>query len=160
MSKICYISEQNMESMNIVTDDRDKEILYVDKTNLHNANNDNVIKLINNGNIDTIDIICNIIAGDNKLNELETDMLRIIINNNGFIFNKNNIKKLSYLIGKSETTVNRVIDSLNKKRIIFHNIVDNKISLSSNLNLHKDKLNKIDFIIIEVNPNKTSNNNI
>ena len=146
--------------MNIVTDDRDKEILYVDKINLHNANNDNVIKLINNRNIDAINIICNIIAGDNKLNELETDMLRIIINNNGFIFNKNNIKKLSYLIGKSETTVNRVIDSLNKKRIIFHNIVDNKITLSSNLNLHKDKLNKTDFIIIEVNPNKTSNNNI
>lgn len=146
--------------MNIVTDDRDKEILYVDKTNLHTANNDNVIKLINNGNINTIDIICNIIAGDNNLTEVETDVLKIIINNNGFTFNKSNIKKIAYLISKSETTVNRAIYSLNKKRIIFHNIVDNKITLGSRLNINKEQLNKTDFIVIEVNPNKTSNNNI
>lgn len=143
-------------NMNIITDKRKTNIIYVDKNNNHVANNDDILKLINTDNSSNIDVYIGIIAGANNLNETEIAVLKYILNNNGNNLIGQVCVNVARIINKSTATVARAITSLRDMKLIYGNGA-NTVKLSSSITTNIETLSKAKFIVIELNPEITSN---
>lgn len=142
--------------MNVITDKRKTNIIYVDKNNNHVANNDDILKLINIDNSSNIDIYIGIIAGANNLNETEIAVLKHVLNNNGCELIGELCFAVSKIINKSTATVARAIANLRNMKLIYGDGA-NTIKLSSSITTNIKTLSKAKFIVIELNPEVTSN---
>lgn len=143
--------------MAIIIDNRKKDILYVDKENNHFAKTNNVIKLINNSNIDIIDIYISIVTTGIKLSDIELKVLKFILLNNRKYTVKDICDIVSKDINKAHITISRAINALNKQRFIFINAI-NIVCASNSIKLHKKDIDNASFIVIEVDTNKTNVN--
>lgn len=145
----------NFDSMKIVIDNRKTDILYVDKENNHVIKDKEVIKLINAGDNVNMDIYIGIIAGINRLNETESVVLRYVIDNNSSVKRLNAINDITKDINKSVSTVNRAIECLNNKGLIY---VTNagEIKVSSSINVDVDTIADARLLAIELVPGVTS----
>lgn len=141
--------------MKIAIDNRNKDIIYVDKVNLHNATNNDIIKLVNTNvndkDIDNVNSYINIIAGYYNLDKYERSiLLYIILENNNVTY-----RDITRLISKhhkvNAITIVRAIDRLKAKYLI--NIKDyNIVNVSNTIYKSVEEINKAKFIIIELNP--------
>lgn len=145
----------NFDSMKIVIDNRKTDILYVDKENNHVIKDKETIKLINAGDISNIDIYINIIAGINKLNETESFVLKYIMTNDGSVKRLTAINNIIKDINKSVSTVNRAIECLRIKGLIY---VTNagEIKVSNSININDEIIANAKLLAIELVPEITS----
>lgn len=162
MNNFCYISRQNLYSMNISIDKRKTNIIYVDKENNHIANDDEVLKLVNNCNNDVdsnninIDTYVNIIAGYNNLSTIEVDVLKYLLydsKDNGL---KDVCDNISKVVNKSGITIKRAVYSLKAKGLVYINAA-NCVVVSNTISASVSKINNAKFIVIELNTKDTSN---
>lgn len=142
--------------MDICIDKRKSEIIYVDKANNHVADNSEVIKLINNCNDSVIDVYVKILAGVNKLNNTEVEVLKYIMYESNISSYNNILNDVSKNINKSTTTISRAINSLKDKKLIYAHC-SNNIIVSNNIAISKYDINNAKFLVIELNPKETSN---
>lgn len=148
----CY---SKFADMNICIDKRKTDIIYVDKVNNHVANNDETIKLINNCDCSIIDIYFAIIAGINKLNDTEVEVLKYIMCNSNIDRYNNILNNVSKIINKSTTTVSRAINTLKDKKLI-HVYASNNVAISNDIAISKYMADNAKFLVIELNPKVTS----
>lgn len=141
--------------MDITIDKRKTDIIYVDKANNHVAYNDETIKLINNCNNSVIDIYVNILAGVNKLNDTEIEVLKYIMYNDNNVHYIKILNNVSKNINKSVTTVSRAISTLKSKKLIYATSFNN-IIISDYIAISNNKTNNAKFLVIELNPKITS----
>ena len=162
MNNFCYISRQNLYSMNISIDKRKTNIIYVDKENNHIANDDEVLKLVNNCNNDSdsnnvnIDAYVNIIAGYNNLSVIEVDVLKYLLYNSKDNALKDVCDNISKVVNKSGITIKRAVYSLKDKGLVYINAA-NYVVVSNTINASVSKINNAKFIVIELNTKDTSN---
>ena len=162
MNKFCYISRQNLYSMNISIDKRKTNIIYVDKENNHIANDDEVLKLVNNCNNDAnsnninIDTYVNIIAGYNNLSTIEVDVLKYLLYNSKDNGLKDICDNVSKVVNKSSITIKRAVYSLKAKGLVYINAA-NCVIISNTISTSVSKINNAKFIVIELNTKNTSN---
>lgn len=142
--------------MKIAIDNRNTDIRYVDKANLHNANNDEVIKFINCGDRNNSSVIINVIAGYYSLNKTESVILKYIMFNYDIVYYKKVVNVISIITGKSTSTIDRAISNLKTKGLIYITI-NNEIKVSSSIKVDINKVNNAKFLVIELNPDVTSN---
>lgn len=141
--------------MGLEIDNRISEAMYVDKTNNHVANSDEIIKLTYNDNLPIIAKYINIISAAYFLSKVESLILYHITIHQGLILNSENLIILADLTYRTVATVTRVIKRLEEREFIY--ITDNKeIYLRAKFKVNLEKISKAKFIIIEVNPNETS----
>ena len=142
--------------MKVVIDKRKSNAIYVDKSNNHIANADDIIKLTFTDNSATIDKYIAIIAGIYKLNNTEVAVLKYIIDNKYSSLSGQVCIAVAKIINKSTATIARAIDSLRIKRLIYSDET-NAIKISTSININNEALSKAKFIVIELNPEITSN---
>lgn len=148
--------------MNISIDKRKTNIIYVDKENNHIANDDEVLKLVNNCNNDAdsnninIDTYVNIIAGYNNLSTIEVDALKYLLYNSKGNGLKDICDNISKVINKSGITIKRAIYSLKAKGLVYINAA-NCVVVSNTISASVSKINNAKFIVIELNTKNTSN---
>lgn len=140
--------------MDLVKDNRSTDILYTDKANTHIATNDEVIKLINaDGNriMLFIDIICNC----NNLNDNDRSLLYIIFEtDNNSISVQELANKFRIVTSKSASTFTRSLFNLQDKNVIC--VKNNYAYICDRYNVHRDKIAKCKYIVIETDYNDTS----
>lgn len=141
--------------MNISIDKRKTDIIYADKVNNHIAYNDETIKLINNCNNSVIDIYVNVLAGINKLNDTEIEVLKYIMYNDNNVHYIKILNNVSKNINKSVTTVSRAVSTLKSKKLIYATSFNN-IIISDYIAISNNKANNAKFLVIELNPKVTS----
>ena len=162
MNNFCYISRQNLYSMNISIDKRKTNIIYVDKENSHIANDDEVLKLVNNCNNDAdsnninIDTYVNIIAGYNNLSTIEVDVLKYLLYESKDNSLKDVCDNVSKVVNKSGITIKRAVYSLKSKGLVYINAA-NCVVVSNAISASVSKINNAKFIVIELNTKDTSN---
>ena len=105
--------------MKVVIDKRKSNAIYVDKSNNHIANADDIIKLTFTDNSATINKYIAIIAGVYKLNNTEVAVLKYIIDNKYNSLSGQVCIAVAKIINKSTATIARAIDSLRIKRLIY-----------------------------------------
>lgn len=141
--------------MGLEVDNRISEAMYVDKANNHVANNNEIINLKYNDNLPNITKYINIISSTYFLSEIESFILYHITIHQGLILNVNNLEIIADLIYRTIATVTRTIKQLEKQGFIY--ITNNKeIYLSAKFRVNLEKISKAKFIVIELNPDKTS----
>lgn len=143
--------------MDLVIDRREHDVIYVDRANLHNADSKEIVNFTIDDTFDSVSAYVKVLAGFYNLNETECAVLKVIIYSDGAKSLARTLNKVSKLINKSNTTVNRAINNLRSLNLIYIN-EDNVVNLSSAINISKDKLDSSKFFIIEVNPKLTSKN--
>lgn len=141
--------------MNIVIDNRKSDAMYVDKTNNHVANNDEIIKFILTDNASNIDKYIGVIAGVYNLGEAEVAVLKYVIINDNTALSGEVCIAVAEVINKSTTTVARAINTLRNKKLIYG---DGAKALRPSIAVAADlkAIAKAKFFIIEVNPEITS----
>lgn len=141
--------------MNIVIDNRINAAMYVDKTNNHIANSDEIIRFILTDNISNIDKYVGIIAGAYNLGEAETAVLKYVITNDNTALSGEVCVTVAEVINKSTATVARAISTLRNKKLIYG---DGAKALRPSIAITADlkAIAKAKFFIIEVNPEVTS----
>lgn len=142
--------------MKIVIDKRKSNAMYVDKSNNHIANSNDIIRLTFTDNNATIDKYIDIIAGVYKLNDTEIAVLKYIANDKYSSTNGQVCVAVAKVINKSTATIARAIDSLRAKRLIYNNEA-NALKVSTSIAITNEALSKAKFIVIELNPEITSN---
>lgn len=148
--------------MNISIDKRKTNIIYVDKENNHIANDDEVLKLVNNCNNDAnsnninIDTYVNIIAGYNNLSTIEVDVLKYLLYNSKDNALKDVCDNVSKTVNKSGITIKRAVYSLKDKGLVYINAA-NCVIVSNTISASVSKINSAKFIVIELNTKDTSN---
>ena len=141
--------------MGIEVDNRISEAMYVDKVNNHVANSDEIIKLTYNNDLPIIAKYINIISAAYFLSKVESLILYHITVHQGFILNSDNLEILANLTHRTVVTATRIIKQLEKRGFIY--ITDNKeVCLRTKFRINLEKISKTKFIVIEVNPDKTS----
>ena len=141
--------------MKIVIDNRKTDILYVDKENNHVIKDKEVIKLINTEDNVNIDVYIGIITGVNKLNETESFVLKHVMINDGSVKKLNAINDITKDINKSVSTVNRAIECLNSKGLIYITN-DGEIKVSNSIRVNINDIDNAKLLAIELNPGVTS----
>ena len=144
----------NNNKMDIIKDNRTSTPIYADKANYHFANDNEILKLVNVDKSDVYTIISKIIGTSCFLNEESIHLLAIIIKSNE---NKHylDLKKFYMEIyKKSDRTFGRALQALVDKEIVNIDL-NNIVSLNEDYNFNND-ISKADFIVIEINPFKTS----
>ena len=148
--------------MNISIDKRKTNIIYVDKENSHIANDDEVLKLVNNCNNDAdsnninIDTYVNIIAGYNNLSTIEFYVLKYLLYNSKDNSLKDVCDNISKVVNKSGITIKRAVYSLKSKGLVYINAT-NCVVISNTISASVSKINNAKFIVIELNTKDTSN---
>lgn len=141
--------------MGLEVDNRISEAMYVDKANNHVANKDEIINLKYDSGLSNITKYINIISSTYFLSEIESLILYHITIHQGLILNPNNLEIIADLIYRTIATVTRTIKQLEKRGFIY--ITDNKeIYLRAKFRVNLEKISKAKFIVIELNPDKTS----
>lgn len=141
--------------MNLVTDKRKTDIIYVDKANNHIANSNEIVKLMSINNDSNIDIFLKILAGAYALNDAEVAVLRYIIADKDNSLSGQVCVAIAKLINKSTATVARAIDALRAKRLIYGN-GSNTLKVSASINAKVKDIANAKFIVIELHPEVTS----
>ena len=141
--------------MKIVIDNRKTDILYVDKENNHVIKDKETIKLVNARDNSNIDVYIGIIAGVNKLNETESFVLKHVMINDGSVKKLNAINDITKDINKSVSTVNRAIECLNSKGLIYITN-DGEIKVSNSIRVNINDIDNAKLLAIELNPEVTS----
>lgn len=141
--------------MNIVIDNRINAAMYVDKTNNHIANSDEIIRFILTDNISNIDKYVGIIAGVYNLGEAEAAILKYVIINDNTAISGEVCIAVAEVINKSTATVARAINTLRNKKLIYG---DGAKALRPSVAIAADlkAIAKAKFFVIEVNPEVTS----
>lgn len=138
--------------MNINIDQRKTDCLYVDKVNLHTANNDEIIKfVVTNNKTNKIDLYLNFISAVYELSYMEKILIKYLFYNKEVTHITNpvvvkDIKK-NHIISKS--TILRGLASLNSKYLIVYS-ANGEIRLSDKINNTAIKLNNSKFYVIEL----------
>ena len=141
--------------MDLITDKRKTDIIYVDKANNHVANNNEIIKLMSINNDSNIDIYLKILAGVYTLNDAEIAVLRHVITNKENSLSGQVCITVAKIINKSTATVARAIDSLRAKRLVYDN-GNNALKVSASINAEVKVITNAKFLIIELHPEVTS----
>lgn len=145
--------------MNLVIDNRPIQSVYIDRANNHYAEHEIITKLINTDDCSMINIICKLIFGD-KCFKIELYNFLINLYTTCIVNRKNELNKkviLEYISKKdniSIRTLERYITKLTSLGIL--SVKDNYISFTKYYNPLNIKYPNTDYIVIEVNPNKTS----
>lgn len=142
--------------MKVIIDKRKSNAIYVDKSNNHVANVDDIIKLTFTDNYATIDKYIAIIAGVYKLNETEVAVLKYIITDKYNSLSGQVCIAVAKIINKSTATIARAIDSLRTKKLIYGNGA-NTLKVSTSIDVNNDALSNAKFVVIELHPEVTSN---
>ncbi|UVY46390.1 MAG: plasmid replication protein [Bacteriophage sp.] len=142
--------------MKVIIDKRKSNAIYVDKSNNHIANVDNIIKLTFTDNSATIDKYIAIIAGVYKLNETEVAVLKYIITDKYNSLSGQVCITVAKIINKSTATIARAIDSLRTKKLIYGNGA-NALKVSTSIDVNNEALSNAKFVVIELHPEVTSN---
>ncbi len=138
--------------MNINIDQRKTDCLYVDKVNLHTANNDEIIKfIVTNNKTNKVDLYLNFISAIYELSYMEKILIKYLFYNKEVTHITNpvvikDIKK-NHIVSKS--TILRGLSSLNSKYLITYS-ANGEIRLSDKINNNSAKLNNSKFYIIEL----------
>lgn len=141
--------------MGLEIDNGISEAMYVDKVNNHVANSDEIIKLTYNDDLPIIAKYINIISAAYFLSKVESLILYHISIHQGLVLNSENLIILADLTYRTVATITRIIKQLEKRGFIYTN--DNKeIYLRARFKINLEKISKAKFIVIELNPNKTS----
>lgn len=150
----------NNDTMNINIDQRETDCLYVDKLNLHTANNNEIIKFIVTDNkINKVDLYLNFISAIYELSYIEKILIKYLFYNKGVKHITNSIAvkdiKTNHLVSKS--TILRGLASLNNKYLIAYS-AEGEIRVSSKINNNYTKINNSKFYVIEldIKDNKVS----
>ena len=141
--------------MDLITDKRKTDIIYVDKANNHVANNNEIIKLMSINNDSNIDIYLKILAGIYALNNAEIAVLRYVIADKDNSLSGQVCVAVAKVINKSTATVARAIDSLRAKRLVYGN-GSNALKVSTSINAEVKVITNAKFLIIELHPEVTS----
>ena len=126
-----------------------------DKENNHVIKDKETIKLVNARDNSNIDVYIGIIAGINRLNETESFVLKHIMINNGSVKKLNVINDITKDINKSVSTVNRAIECLNIKGLVYITNTG-KIKVSNSIKVNVDDIVNSKLLAIELNPKVTS----
>lgn len=141
--------------MGIEVDNRISEAMYVDKANNHVANKDEIINLKYDEDLPVIAKYINIISAAYFLSKVESLILYHITIHQRLVLNSDNLLILADLTYRTIVTVTRIIKQLEKRGFIY--ITDNKeVCLRAKFRINIEKISKAKFIVIEVNPDKTS----
>ena len=141
--------------MGLEIDNRISEAIYVDKANNHVANKDEIINLKYSNNLPNIAKYINIISAAYFLSKVESLILYNIAIRQEFILTSNNLEILASLTYRTVTTVIRIIKQLEKREFVYITD-DKKVCLSAKFRVNLENISKTKFIVIEVNPDKTS----
>lgn len=142
--------------MKLVIDKRESNAMYVDKSNNHVANANDIVRLAFTDDAPAIDKYLAIIAGVYKLNEAEVNVLKYVITDKDNSLVGQVCIAVAKIINKSTATVARAIESLRDKHLVYGNgAIPLKASTSVNANI--DAITKAKFLVIELNTNATSN---
>lgn len=138
--------------MNINIDQRKTDCLYVDKVNLHTANNDEIIKfVVTNNKTNKIDLYLNFISAVYELSYMEKILIKYLFYNKEITHITNPIVvkdiKKNHIVSKS--TILRGLSSLNSKYLIVYS-ANGEIRLSDKINNTAIKLNNSKFYVIEL----------
>lgn len=140
--------------MKLIKDNRETDIIFVDKYNNQVANNDETIKLINSDNT-KFELYIDIIAISNNLNNNDKAIIRLIFNAENNIIDVTKLSnKFRIITAKSASTFCRSLMTLKDLKII--DIVNNNASINENYYIDYDKIINSKFIIIELDTNDTS----
>ena len=142
--------------MEVIIDKRKSNAIYVDKSNNHVANTNDIIKLTFTDNSTTIDKYIAIIAGVYKLNDTEIAVLKYIIANKYNSLSGQVCIAVSKIINKSNATIARAIDSLRTKKLIYGDGA-NALKISTSIDVNNEDLSNAKFVVIELHPEVTSN---
>lgn len=142
--------------MKVIIDKCKSNAIYVDKSNNHIANVDDIIKLTFTDNSATIDKYIAIIAGVYKLNETEVAVLKYIIADKYNSLSGQVCIAVAKIINKSTATIARAIDSLRTKKLIYGNGA-NALKVSTSIDVNNEALSNAKFVVIELHPEVTSN---
>lgn len=141
--------------MGLEVDNRISEAMYVDRANNHVANKDEIINLTYNDDLPIIAKYINIISVAYFLSKVESLILYHITIHQGLVLNSDNLEILANLTYRTIATVVRIIKQLEKRGFIY--ITDNKeVYLRTKFKINLEKISKAKFIVIELNPDKTS----
>lgn len=143
--------------MDLITDKRKTDIIYVDKANNHVANSNEIIKLTSINNDSNVDTYIRLFAGVYALNDAEIAVLRYVIADKDNSLSSQVCVAVAKLINKSTATVVRAIDSLRAKRLIYSNEY-NILKISNSIVTDVNTLANAKFVVIELHPELTSNN--
>lgn len=147
--------------MGLVIDNRITRLVLTDRENHQYAEDKNITKLICDDSRSIIKLVCHLIFKDKDLTAKEykfiTDLYTICITNKSNSINKVGI--LNFIANRDNVSY-RTLDRYVKKLIGFGILsqTDNTISFTKYYNPINIKFPVTDFIVIEVNPDKTSNN--
>lgn len=142
--------------MKVIIDKCKSNAIYVDKSNNHIANVDDIIKLTFTDNSATIDKYIAIIAGVYKLNETEVAVLKYIIADKYNSLSRQVCIAVAKIINKSTATISRAIDSLRTKKLIYGTGA-NALKVSTSIDVNNEALSNAKFVVIELHPEVTSN---
>lgn len=130
-------------------DRRKTNIMYVDKENLHVAEDEEVLKFYCKD--DKVNTIAKLLCIDKDLTKEEFNVFLLI-----FKYKQINIHKLEKIYfdtyNKSKSTFDRAIKTLKSKSIIYVNNTNGITKLYSNYTTNK-YIDNIEFIVIEVGNN-------
>ena len=141
--------------MGLEVDNRISEAMYVNRANNHVANKDEIINLTYNDDLPVIAKYINIISAAYFLSKVESLILYHIAIHQGFFLNPNNLLILADLTCRTIATVTRIIKQFEERGFIY--ITDNKeVYLRAKFKFNLEKISKAKFIVIELNPDKTS----
>lgn len=141
--------------MKITIDNRNTDIIYVDKINNHAVKGDEVLKLINEEECSNIDVYLKIIASGYKLNDIEFAVLDFLFKTIEPISVSDVYNDLCKKLGRSVTTIVRGITSLRDKKLVYIT-ANNIVNISKAIKVKKDNIVKAKFIVIEINPKESS----
>lgn len=141
--------------MNIIKDNRNSNAIYVDKSNNHVANTDEIIRFRCAEYMSAIDKYIAIVTGGLSFNDTEIAVLKHIINNNGTELSGELCIAVAKEVNKSTATVVRAINILRNEGFIYGD-GSNTIKLSSAIDADIKAINKAKFFVIEINPDITS----
>lgn len=146
--------------MELVIDNRLIKSLYTDRENNHYAESDKITKLVCNNKTSIIELICKLIFIDKDIKDKEfnfiTELYNFCIINKKNELNRKSI--LEFISEKDKVSIRTLERYINK--FISYGILsksDKTISFTKYYNPMNIKFPTTNFIVIEVNPNITSN---
>ena len=146
--------------MGMIIDYRPTKSLFSDRENHHYAEDKNITRLICDDSPAIIDIVCKLLFGDKGLNEKEYKYLVSLVTI--FIANKQNrVNKRGIFdfISKRDNISTRSLERYTNKLISYGILTfsNGELSFTKYYNPVNIKFPNTDFIVLEVNPKKTSN---
>lgn len=142
--------------MNFSINKKETSATYIDRDKYVCAENKDIIKSKLNNNITINKFLTYIIAGEYNLNESDTKLLEMILNDNPITINflQNNFCKF---VGYSNSTFRRSFNTLVTKGIIdVDKEKPNTVTPAESINIDSNIANNAKYLIVELKPNITS----